>query len=91
MAKPVRTKPAPGAIDPKTTEFPFSMKMGSGSREKLQRMLAFCLMNGLEANSGVILRTLLQHAPERSAEFLGQVRDRMAEEKDLARERRRQP
>ena len=89
--KPVRTKPASAATDPIATDSPFTIRIGSAHREKLQRMVAFCLMNGLDGNSGVILRTLLDHAPEKSAELLGQIKAQMAKEKDVAREKRRQP
>jgi hypothetical protein len=89
MKQPARKKVAPGALDPRAKESPFTMTMGGAHREKLQRMLGFCLMNGVGANHGVILRTLLEHAPEKSAELIGQVQAQMALEKAETREKRR--
>lgn len=88
MKMPARAKTASRKTDPKVKESPFTMTMGDAHREKLQRMLGFCLMNGVGATSGVILRTLLDQAPEKSAEFIGQVQAQMAKEKEEARERR---
>lgn len=90
MKKPARARKASGDNEPKMKESPFTMTMGEAHREKLQRMLGFCLMNGVGATSGVILRTLLEQAPEKSAELIGQVQARMAKEKEEARERRLQ-
>lgn len=89
MKQPVSKKAAAGAADPKAKESPFTMTMGGAHREKLQRMLGFCLMNGVGANHGVILRTLLEHAPEKSAELISQVQAQMAKEKEETREKRR--
>ena len=89
MKKPAPKKAVAGAPYPGAKESPFTMTMGGAHREKLQRMLGFCLMNGVGANHGVILRTLLEHAPEKSAELIGQVQTQMAREKEETREKRR--
>jgi len=61
---------------------PYTMYMGIPHREKLRRMQGFCLANDIQVSSGCILRTLLEHVPEQSPEFLEKVRVMAAKEKE---------
>ena len=61
---------------------PYTMYMGIPHREKLRRMQGFCLANDIQISSGCILRTLLEHIPEQSPEFLDKVRVQAAKEKE---------
>jgi hypothetical protein len=90
MKKPARSRTAVAPSEPRAKESPFTMTMGPAHRDKLQRMVGYCLMNGVGATSGAILRTLLEQAPEKSADLLGHVQELMAREKEEARERRLQ-
>jgi hypothetical protein len=61
---------------------PYTMHMGIPHREKLRRMQGFCLANDIQVSSGCILRTLLEHIPEQSPEFLEKVRVMAVKEKE---------
>ena len=59
----------------------YSMFLGREHREKLQRMQGACIANGIQISSGCILRTLLEHVPEHSADFTAKVRVQAEKEK----------
>lgn len=54
-------------------EAPYSLKWRATHREKINALTGYCLMHNVEANVGVILRTLLDRAPEKSGKLVAQV------------------
>ncbi|HWA09502.1 MAG TPA: hypothetical protein VG838_08645 [Opitutaceae bacterium] len=74
-------------IEAKKKDSPYTMYMGRPQREKLQRMQGYCIANGIQISSGGILRTLLEHVPEQSADFLAKVKVQAAREKEEKQEK----
>jgi len=74
-------------IEAKKKESPYTMYMGPTQREKLRRMQGYCIANGLQVASGCILRTLLEHVPEQSADFLAKVKVQAVREKEEKKEK----